>query len=72
MKKIEYICDLCHSSHTVTDNSLSLIGLYWVDFPIRGWIQKPERETEHHICRDCLKSLQIIGDNKKPAMEERK
>lgn len=61
-----YRCDLCHASCAAETLDKFLIGLHWTDFPIHGWIQKPARETEHHICKTCLISLQTIGENKKP------
>jgi hypothetical protein len=67
MKDITYRCNLCKAS--LSDPSLLdifLIGLHWTDNPIHGWIKKPARETETHICKTCLDSLQNIkiGDKK--------
>ena len=67
-----YRCDLCHATCSTDVANEFLVGLYWVDFPNHGWVQRLASETNHHICKTCLVSLQIIGDNKKPSMDEKK
>lgn len=66
MKDITYRCDLCRATSSADAVSTFFVGLYWSDFPVHGWIEKEPHLTEHHICKTCLNSLQIIGDNKKP------
>lgn len=51
-----YRCDLCGDSHKPED----LTGLHFETFPARGWIAKPARQVEHHICTPCLSSLQAL------------
>jgi len=71
MKDIVYRCDICHASCLPDAVETSLIGLFWSDFPVPGWIAKSAHQTERHICTTCLKSLQVLGDNKKPAKEDK-
>lgn len=65
-----YRCDLCRATCTPDMANGFLVGLYWTDFPIHGWTQRLARETDHHICKTCLVSLQTIGENKKPTMDK--
>ena len=64
-----YRCDLCKASAPTDLLDAFLIGIYWSDHPVHGWIQKPATQCEHHICTTCLISLQTVGYNKKQAMK---
>lgn len=58
----KYSCNLCGdklSTEPMGDPSKKPIGLYWNSYP-KGWVEKPYRETETHICATCLSSLQAI------------
>lgn len=50
-----YSCNLCRDKHEPE----SLVGMHWNSFP-KGWEEKAPRETENHICRTCLSSLQAF------------
>jgi len=50
-----YFCNLCREKKEVEN----LIGLHWNAFP-HGWEEKPARETENHICKSCMSTLQAM------------
>ena len=57
-----YRCNLCNDvlhTHPGDGASRRPIGLHWQSWP-KGWIEKPWRETENHICARCLSSLQAL------------
>lgn len=50
-----YSCNLCREAN----EPRNLIGLHWSTFP-KGWEEKPPHETENHICKSCLTTLQAM------------
>lgn len=52
-----YRCDLCRDSYPANE----MIGLHWQSWP-KGWVEKPAREVENHICAPCLSTLQHFPD----------
>jgi hypothetical protein len=57
-----FYCDLCQSN----GSGEPLRGLYWQSQPTREYlVEKPPRETEHHICEKCLADLKTFTDKPK-------
>lgn len=52
-----YRCDLCGDTHPHEQ----LVGLHWETWPAKGWIRKPAREVEHHLCPTCTTSIQALA-----------
>lgn len=50
-----YRCNLCRDTKELRD----LAGLHWTDWP-KGWQERPPCDTENHICKSCLSSLQSM------------
>jgi hypothetical protein len=56
-----YKCDLCRDPLQLDElaEAHRAIGIYWKDWP-RGWILKPAREVERHLCPTCIASIQAM------------
>lgn len=50
-----YSCNLCRDKKDTED----LIGLHWIAHP-KGWTETPPSQTENHICKSCLSTLQAM------------
>lgn len=57
-----YRCDLCRDAVQLDEmaESRRAIGLWWQDWPAKGWLMKPARETEKHLCPACVASIQAM------------
>lgn len=57
----DYSCDLCREKEGPVYKA-ELFGIYWVGkvIEIRG-----VREVEHHLCRNCIESIQRFDIPKK-------
>jgi len=57
-----YKCDICHDMLDTDkeDSPRKPIGLYWQDYPEKGWVFHGWRDCERHVCLTCLKSLAKI------------
>ena len=58
-------CDLCRDqleTGVCVEPSRRPVGIHWQSWPAgaTGWIEKPWRETDRHICAICLSSLQAM------------
>jgi len=56
-----YRCDLCRDPlrPDMDAEGRRAIGIYWKGWP-RGWIVKPARESERHLCPACISSIQAM------------
>jgi len=52
-----YSCNLCRDKYEKDQ----LIGLHWETFPVKGWVEKPPRETENHLCQTCVSTIQALN-----------
>lgn len=57
----KYKCDLCGDEYPREERDMLLLGIYWIDFPERGWEVREALNCEHHICRTCIISIQKIN-----------
>ena len=64
-----YKCNMCNKVSTKSRGK-DLIGLYWMDYPSSGWIEKPSHEVENHICMKCIISLQKVASEKTKCPED--
>lgn len=57
-----YRCDLCRDPVQIDEmaESRRAIGIYWKSHRPNGWILKPARETERHLCPACISSIQAM------------
>jgi len=56
-----YRCDLCGDTLSLDHASggRRAIGIYWNVWP-KGWLVKPAREVERHLCVHCMSSIQAM------------
>jgi hypothetical protein len=58
-----YRCDLCRDVLSLEHMSSGrrAVGIYWQDWPKpSGWLVKPAREVERHLCVRCVSSIQAM------------
>lgn len=61
-----YRCNLCHDAHKPDE----LVGILWSETgkkttlgaAVKGWVPKPARETEHHLCLSCLDDIRSFPE----------
>lgn len=56
-----YKCDLCGNRVRLDPSAEGdrAIGIYWNTWP-KGWLIKPAREVERHLCPICISSIQAM------------
>ena len=58
----KYSCNLCRDPLYTEPGTPLLqrpIGIWWQSWP-KGWQEKPWRETESHLCANCIASIQAM------------
>lgn len=57
-----YKCDLCRDPVQLDAmaESRRAIGIHWSAWPAKGWLIKPAREVERHLCPACVASIQAM------------
>jgi hypothetical protein len=64
LKEIEYKCNICHDiCQNRSGTKKEFIGIYWEyvkDSKKNHYVEKPFRESENHLCLNCIKDIHEI------------